>query len=381
VNATTASQNVCIVECYSDRAGIAALSDEWRDLWTCSQSFQPFCRPEWIDAYLRAFEPKADLMILAAREEGRLVGLVPLLRDLGFYDGLPVRRIRAVANAHTAEFDILHSGTGDRVFRAVWDYLRSLPAWDCVQLPLLPKATVAEPFLRIVKEHGYDTVASNLDSLFTPLDNASQMPEPWLQGASSRMRRVVRRQLRKVESEFNGKLVLRRIDAGDPVQLQRFYDMEASGWKGRKRTAITNSPARLQFYTEIARSFSTRQSFSLHFLSVGEVTLAASFGLTLKNRFIGLKSGYSEEYSSYEPGHLLFAELLKDLYQRGVSEIDFGLNADYMRRWTSHTRVLTTCAIFNKTPYGRLLHLYKGKLRPALRSALDMIRSHGRTGE
>ncbi len=378
MSASSASASALTIECYRHRDCIAALSDEWLALWDDSSCFQPFCRPEWIDSYLRAFEPNAELLIVAVREQGKLVGLVPLLRDVGLYNGLPVRRIRAVANAYTAEFEILYTGSPDRIFRSIWQYLRDLPSWDCVLLPLLPQQTCAEPFCRIAEEDGYPGHAFNLNSLFTPLGGASQVAEPWLQSASPRMRRVVRRQLRNVESMFKEKLTLSRIDSLDPAQLQRFYVIEASGWKGRKRTAIASSPATLQFYTDIASSFSKEQSFSLHFLTAGDVTLAASFGLILKNRFIGLKSAYREEYSACEPGHLLFAELLKDLYRSGVSEIDFGLNADYMRRWTSHTRVLTTCAIFNKTPYGRLLHAYKTKLRPALRSAINTIRFRGR---
>jgi hypothetical protein len=41
-----------------------------------------------------------------------------------------------------------------------------------------------------------------------------------------------------------------------PAQLDRFYDIEASGWKKREGTAVTCGRDTLQFYNEVARGLS-----------------------------------------------------------------------------------------------------------------------------
>src|SRR5262245_8567664 len=58
----------------------------------------PWLRPGWIGPWCRAFE-RARLELVAVRREGRLVGIVPLMRVRG--------SLRSTTNWHTPEFGLL----------------------------------------------------------------------------------------------------------------------------------------------------------------------------------------------------------------------------------------------------------------------------------
>src|SRR5438445_1696284 len=80
---------------------IDALAEEWRELCEEEPNDQPFCRPEWVCAYLRAFAPRAKLVLITARVDGRLRAVLSLIEERGFLCGLPVRKLRS--EEHTSE--------------------------------------------------------------------------------------------------------------------------------------------------------------------------------------------------------------------------------------------------------------------------------------
>ena len=79
------------VDAYDSFGTIAA---EWEALADQTGS-PPFLRPGWFAAFVAAFGGRA-LQILAARRDGRLIGVVPLQRGAGV--------LRSVTNWHTPEF-------------------------------------------------------------------------------------------------------------------------------------------------------------------------------------------------------------------------------------------------------------------------------------
>src|SRR5579871_5600171 len=70
------------------------LAEEWRSLCAHAVNDEPFYRPEWIRAHLRAFVPDAKVLIITARIDGRLCLVLPLLEERQMFSGFPVRKFR-----------------------------------------------------------------------------------------------------------------------------------------------------------------------------------------------------------------------------------------------------------------------------------------------
>src|SRR5262245_18652163 len=60
---------------------IERLAEEWRALCAEGPCDQPFFRPEWIAAYVRAFAPEKKLLILTTRLDGRLRAVLPMVKE------------------------------------------------------------------------------------------------------------------------------------------------------------------------------------------------------------------------------------------------------------------------------------------------------------
>ena len=78
---------------------IERFAHEWRELCAEGPCDQPFFRPEWIEAYMRAFAPGKRMLIFTARVNGRLRALLPLIQGWALFHGLPVRMLRSATNA------------------------------------------------------------------------------------------------------------------------------------------------------------------------------------------------------------------------------------------------------------------------------------------
>jgi CelD/BcsL family acetyltransferase involved in cellulose biosynthesis len=87
-------------------------ADAWRILCDESVDKQPFYRPEWIAAHIRAFTPKASVLLLTVTVQGRLCLVLPLLQERTLFCGLPLRRLRAPVNSHSCRFDAVRCWVG-----------------------------------------------------------------------------------------------------------------------------------------------------------------------------------------------------------------------------------------------------------------------------
>ena len=170
-----------------------------------------------------------------------------------------------------------------------------------------------------------------------------------------------------------GPLVLRHFDQAGPDALQRFYDLEVAGWKGREGSAIACAAQTRQFYDEIAEAAERFGYLSLDFVESDGRTIAGHFGLSYRNRYFLPKAAYDEDFRKYGPGHFGVYLTLKQCQQQGLREFDFlGPWASDEAEWTLQARCHFHAYIFQKGLYGRLLHLLHFKLGRLLRTIVGL---------
>jgi CelD/BcsL family acetyltransferase involved in cellulose biosynthesis len=171
--------------------------------------------------------------------------------------------------------------------------------------------------------------------------------------------------------EEQGTLALTHSSTADPAALARFYDLEASGWKGAEGTAIKCDPRTLQFYNSVATAAAQQGYLSLDFLELNGKPIAGHFAFNFRGRYFLAKAGYDESYRRYGPGQLLVSEILSQTPQRGLHEFDFVGPATWDEsRWASARRTSYRIFIFRNNWYGHLLYTARISARDAVRRLL-----------
>ena len=352
--------------------GMIQIEREWWRLWRESETQDPFTRPDWVAAHVDSFEDQSRLFLACAGQSDSLLAVVPLIYRVESFHGLPVRRLRAAANAHTFRVNPLcHSSADPRLLAdAILSSIDKTVAWDVLELPSVPAPGFGEYLEHAAQNRGMATLSADVaGSMFIALDHSASTDEPWLAALSGGMRSKLRKHLRLTQSVL-GPVRLERTRAANSKQLDVFYRIEASGWKGRSGTAIASHRKTRHFYDSIASAFSRTDSFYLDLLWAAEKPVAGSFSVKYRDIFLPLKWSYDEEYERFTPGNLLVAELLRAAWQDGCRVFDISPAAEYKKRWTHATGDARHSYIF-RGPYGRLLHAYKARLRPAAKSLLQ----------
>jgi CelD/BcsL family acetyltransferase involved in cellulose biosynthesis len=356
---------------------IDGLADEWRALCAEGPCDEPFYRPEWIAAYVRAFAPRARLRLLTARADGRLRAVLPLVAEWGSLHGLRLRKLRGAANVHSCRFDLVHGvDDAEGAAGAIWALLRCTPGWDALELRDVPCGGGAELLLAAAERDGYPVGRWELSpGPYVRLRATSESPDSAFAHVSPKLLGDLRRQRRKLDAEAGGPLRLTRIERADRNDLERFYDLERAGWKGTEGTAIASDPGTRAFYDLVADSAAQNGYLCLYVLSSGERTLAMHYGLAHNGCFYLLKPAYDEAYRSYSPGNLLVQEVIRDSVERGRHEVDLMTDSEVWKtRWSTDDRHFLDGYVFRRGIRGRAFHAWKFRAMHAARRFKHRLR-------
>lgn len=321
---------------------IDAIAAEWDDLVTrCEASL--FVRPGWLRAWLDAFDHRA-VVIYTVRRDGCLVALVPLLR--GRFRG----SLASPTNDHTPIWAPLAEdrAAARALARAV---LADRPSR--LRLGILERDCLAtRDFIATLERAGYRSVVHHRE--WSPYIDTSVAPDVFSKRFTAKQRGTMRRRARRLDDL--GEVTFETCRGGDTLRdvLDEGLAVEASGWKGRRGTAIACDPATLAFYQRVARWAGEHGWLLLTMLRVDQRMVAFSFGFDHHDVVYGLKIGYDERHAKLSPGLQLMHRTF-DLALAGRTRmIDLlGDNDPYKRAVSDGTRERTTADWFAPTTSSR----------------------------
>lgn len=129
----------------------------------------------------------------------------------------------------------------------------------------------------------------------------------WFAGRSKRVRHLLRKSRSDLIVRRGMRLELVRRDPTTDGLLDAMLRLERSGWKGRERSAIHDSPADTMFYTRLAQAAAAAKALQLALLWDADRLVAFEYGVIGGDRLFLLKVGYDEADADASPGHLLAA--------------------------------------------------------------------------
>ena len=334
---TTASAEP-VVERHSE---IAPLAAEWDSL-ADRVGAQPFLRPGWTEAWLRAFtSDRAE--VITVRQDGFLTGVLPIVHRGG---GV----ITAPANSHTPLAGALCDGHAAAAVLA-GEVLAARPARADFRY-----ADPADPFVAHLRASGRRTIERTV-SQQPWVDTSSGDFDAYLAGLSRKHRKEAGRLRRKLEAA--GELTFEFADGSDD-RLERLLEegfaIEGSGWKTENGTAINSLEDAHTFYTELARWAAERGYLRLAFLRLDGLPLAFDYCLETGGAFYALKGGFDVEFRNLGPGVVLTHESLRRAFEsESIHAYEFlGTADEYKLQWTSATRERVRFQIFSRSPVGLL---------------------------
>jgi len=307
------------LEDLSQPAFIAA----WERLAARAGEPNPFFEPWFLLPALRQWGASAGVVTKAWFHDGRLAGLLPVVRRARYYSHIVTH---ATGWLHANAFcgaPLIVAGHEDAFWRDLLAHFdRRARRALFLHLPMLPADGPAHAALeRVLAATGraHYIVAEENRALLAGEGSA----ETYLAAAmSAKKRKELRRQHNRLAEE--GALSFERIEgpAGLAAWTQEFLALEAAGWKGVAGSALASAPAtRALFEQSLAGAAAAGRLERLALRLDGRaIAMLANF-LTPPGAY-SFKTAFDEDYARFSPGMLLQLENLALLERPDIAWAD-----------------------------------------------------------
>jgi len=322
---------------YRDESGFAALAGEWNALLSRSRFDTIFLTWEWQTTWWRHFgASRGALYLLAARQDGRLVGILPLyLADEG-----NSRTLLVVGCIEVSDYLdlIIEAGQEEAVYAAflAWlaghfatgtDSAQGAPAWDELNLCNLPAVSLTYTrFPQLVAKQGWQVEVMREDvcpaiTLPAATDNEDGW-EIYLDGLDKKERHEIRRKLRRMDREApDAQVRIIRGGAELPQAVDSFIELHKLSRPDKHAFMTEDMQA---YFRNIATILAEKGWLQLSFLEIGGQPAASYFCFDYRNEILVYNSGYDPAASpQLSPGWVLLAQLIQNAIVEGRTRFDF----------------------------------------------------------
>jgi CelD/BcsL family acetyltransferase involved in cellulose biosynthesis len=360
------------IKTIEDIDGLRGLQTEWEQAAPFSL-VEPWQSFSWMESAAAAYSTDHLFRVLTVRKNGELTGVAPLVLKRSEQPLKPWR------------LDFLGAEELKEPNRLI--------AKDPVSMNLLLDRIASERVypLRLSRIPVQNAMADHVEAKFKKsgwITRMMSMPYPFLDLTGDPIKKSLRQDLRRARrrAEKYGPLrleVVGRVDRQELLKhLQTGFQIEASGWKGRNRTAILASQARRDFFERYALGALNQDSLRLCFLMFGAQAVAVQYAVESMDSYWLLNIGYEEKYRECSPGNLLLEESIKIAEANNLVHYNFlGKEEPWTRRWTTTVQDCMILAAYRPNWYGLkammsdALYMFFKKRRDRKAVAQSKIRS------
>jgi CelD/BcsL family acetyltransferase involved in cellulose biosynthesis len=291
--------------------------DAWRDLAADAVEPNPFFEPEWV--------------LPAARHLGqRRVGVL-VVKD-GSRDWLGCMPVVPRLRRWHAQFPVLSGWRHCYSFLGTPLVRRAAPEVDTerlvgeafaasrsgmVALPWVgDDGPVAQGLLAAVDATGREPVLRR--SFDRALMSRAMLEDGAGVALDARHHRDLRRLARRLAEVLEGPLELHDRSTSDKA-VEDFMDLEASGWKGRRGTALRSRASHADFFREVCDGFRRQGRLQILALGTPEKTVSLKCNVLAGDFVFFFKIAHDEAFAHYRPGLQLELRML-ELFRERMSE-------------------------------------------------------------
>jgi CelD/BcsL family acetyltransferase involved in cellulose biosynthesis len=299
------------------RAHVSAWEDLAANAVEPNVFYEPWLLMPALDAYARGERLRIVLVYADdARGPALLCGLFPL-QPAGPFRGLPLRYLRLWRHRHCyLATPLVRRGHAHACLGALLDWLAEdargagVMEWGLVgaggpfhqALEQVLEQTSRRSFVSQQSERAY----------LRPRADAESFLEKALPGKRRKEYRRLERRLADL-----GALEYATLDRAveTPAWIAQFLELEASGWKGQRGSALGSSQANRDFFERAASAAAERGRLMMLALRLSGRPIAMKCNFLAGDGAFTFKIAYDEAYAQYSPGLLLELENIRCLHR------------------------------------------------------------------
>ena len=304
---------------------------EWNTLVEAGITDTPFLRHEYLSQWwgtLGGGEWKqAELVLVSASEDGRLIGIAPLFK--ADYDGRPA--LLFVGSIEISDYLDLIVRAEDlpRFLAGLIDFLASSGSLDPLGMaPLsglpfdwynLPDSSPTLAALKVESERRGWTYRQEIYRP-TPRIALTGDFDAYLAGIEKKQRHEIKRKMRRAaEDERDVRFYIVEDSSGLEAEMDGFFHLML---QDPNKALFLKDGMRAQIKSTVRAAFENGYLW-LAFLEVDGVKAAAAVNFDYKNKLWGYNSGVNRDFMELSPGWVLLGHQIQWACEHGRYEFDF----------------------------------------------------------
>jgi len=283
----------------SDPSYFASHAQEWQELLTRSESQPFFMEPSYQAAWWEHLG-HGELSIIEIRENNKLVGLLPLFKDLS--DGQEKWRIVGAVEESDYLDAVVDKDQLDTIYEALavalTDKLNATNIWlEC----LTPHSKTLSIFTTILTGWGWTVTQEQQDE--TPKVLLPQSMSEYYLSLDPKTAKHLQKQVRAIGEDDEIKYECITETSLVREKIPNFIELHKASSPEKARFWTTEREA---FFSDMASDVATAGYMRLYYLYVNKDPAASAMIFDYRNEFLGYNSGFN----AYRYGHMAVSNVL-----------------------------------------------------------------------
>jgi len=285
--------------------------DAWRMLAGRAVEPNGYYLPDWelaVDATARG---RTGASALCAWREGRLAGLLPVVSMWRAYR-LPLPVLVSADPYGTLCTPLLEREQTEGAALEIMQQARAAGAHALILRAVALDGAAMQAFREELRRDGLRPrlLQTHLRASLKATRDADELLQEAL--GSKKLKELRRQRNRLAEhGAVHFEIVRKPEDVASAIET--FLELEASGWKGQRGTALVQDEGDAAFIRRAAVDLAARDQCEIILLRAGEVPVAAGVVLRHQDRAFFFKLGVDERFAKFSPGVQLTLELTRHL--------------------------------------------------------------------
>jgi len=358
------------IGCIETNEEFSGLEREWNSLLRQSPVDDAFLTWEWIHTWWKHYGNSYQLCLLVAREEGRLLGIAPLMLET---QKVLWGKTRMLRNIGIPPSDvggiIIQNGREDVLVRfALW-LIDNQEMWDVLLIGGIPPNGMN--FDAWIDQFSRDVFTTQVDTtrfFYIPMDGDWNK---YYQGLSKNLRRDLNRKIRHLQ-EGNGYHDCHKLGRDATTKdIETIFRINQNA----RHSYLYREQAEQEFHKELAELMANQGWLDIYFLFIGDTPVAFYYGFYYNQTFEYWRTGFDGVYYPLSVGKVLLYLIIKDGFEHGMKFFNFLLgDEDYKLDWQVEPRIYSQIRVVRKAPIPLLAHIYFPELKISVSGFLKQHR-------
>ena len=314
-------------------AGLASIRSTWESIEYADTEVTPFNTYAWLSLWWKHYaKPDFKLHVVLFSQNDQVLALAPLY--IHNHSQLKVIKQKALCwlgSGGDTSPDYLNiicvPQHREAVVACFVQYLSALDVVQRIHLSdMVNPSALYDRVFKVFSERKGLLMAPVTNNIFN-----SDLPKSWEEyrmALSRKRRKQINHRRNRLDQAGDWSVSICESDEQRQLALKALEELHRKRWESKGQPGSFITDEYLTFHRDVIATFSRNDQLWLVTLVLNGNTIGVLYLFLWRNTLLFFQSGFSPDYESLSPGHVLFTYVIREAIERGVERIDL-LKGDY----------------------------------------------------